>query len=500
MPQERKFDLPSVVVVASSLILLFLNLITPISNHDIGFDIATGRFIRESFSIPDVDVFSHTFQGSPWIIYQWLPDIVFSLIYDITGPDGLVLFKTLIIFLSILVVFFRALKIYGAIAASAGLCLSSLLLSHASDVRTYIFGYPFMAFIILLLNNGRFNIEKSKVKFVFLAATFFLWANVHVSVFLGCIYVAVYGVVDNSTNNNRIKKLTYTALATFLGVGAGITVAAMISPHGFDLWKRLFSLVVDPYFSRVYAELKPFFSLNGYQPLFIIGMVFSSIMAITSGKKNHFNIGVFIVFSLLTIKSARNAGMLAFVMVLPIACGIYVFAGFFSFRKKSVELFLALIAFIIAVFAGLDEPRGLGFAKGFYPKRVYSFIRNSEIPGKAFNDMWYGGSFILEFYPERKVFIDSRTALIYPVDFLKWDYSIIKFAKPGWEGMLLKYDVNWLLLINGRYERLRKALFKSPNWAPLYKDGISDIFLKKTEANLLFSEKLIKSSKTNLYE
>lgn len=495
MTGRTQTDLPAIVVTSSSLFLLILNLITPISSHDIGFDIVTGRLIRETLSIPSVDVFSHTFSGSPWFIYQWLPDIIFSLIYDITGANGLVLFKVVVIFLAILLVFLVAARSYGAVGASVAVCLSYLPLSYSSDVRTYIFGHFFMAVVILLLNTQSLSIEKYKGRLIALMVTIFLWSNVHVSVFLGCIYIVVYGLV-NSSGNSRLRNFIYVGAAALSGLLLGMSVASIINPHGLNLWKRFFLMLTDPYFRRVYAELRPFFSLNGYPPPFLIGMAFSTLLVVISGKKNIFHIGAYLVFALLTILMARNAGLLAFVMLIPIACGVSVFINFFPRRKKTIELVLVLAAFIIIVLSGIGQQRGLGFARGFYPNKVYSFIRKVDMPGKVFNDMWYGGSFILEFYPDRKVFVDSRTALSYPPEFLKYDYAIIKFAAPGWEEMLLKYDVNWILLISGRYDKLREALFKSPDWIPLYKDDVSDIFLRKTEENRLFYERFRKMKKS----
>lgn len=497
--QGKKIDKAGAIIAIASLLQLSMNLITPISNHDIGFDIVTGRLIRETLSIPSLELFSHTFPGSPWFIYQWIPDIIFSIVYDSGGTSGLILFKTALIFFAMLIIFLHASKIFGLIAASIGICLSSLMMQYSSDVRTYIFGYLFMAILILLTNDKYVKLEKHPIRLIILAGIMILWTNVHVTVFLGCLYIAIYGLFYKQGDKWLRKVITVGTTAT-LGLFCGIILASIISPHGFNLWKHFFNILIDPYFRHVYAELNPFFSLNGYSPLLIIGLTISTILVTIGFKKTGHSALVYAIFFLLTIAMARNSGMFALAMIFPVAGGVSTTTDFFPVRRRKIELIMALCVFILMVFSAKNKPGGLDFARGFYPKKVYSFIREANMPGKGFNDMWYGGSFILEFYPERKVFVDSRTALAYPTDFLKKDYAIIKFAQPGWEEMLLKYKVNWVLLIHGRYERFRQALFQSPHWIPLYKDDVSDIFLKNSIENRIYFEnkRLVKNSKTEI--
>jgi hypothetical protein len=55
---------------------------------DLYWHIATGRMIWETGSFPQVDQFSHTFHGHPWIARDWLGDLIFFGTYTLSGLRG----------------------------------------------------------------------------------------------------------------------------------------------------------------------------------------------------------------------------------------------------------------------------------------------------------------------------------------------------------------------------------------------------------------------------
>src|SRR5882757_9191102 len=55
---------------------------------DLYWHIATGRKIWEGGSFPQVDEFSHTFRGHPWIASNWLGDLSFFAAYSLLGLRG----------------------------------------------------------------------------------------------------------------------------------------------------------------------------------------------------------------------------------------------------------------------------------------------------------------------------------------------------------------------------------------------------------------------------
>jgi hypothetical protein len=56
-------------------------------HNDLGWHIATGDLIRATRAIPQVDPWSYTPNGQPWINLAWAWDIVCSLLYEAGGLE-----------------------------------------------------------------------------------------------------------------------------------------------------------------------------------------------------------------------------------------------------------------------------------------------------------------------------------------------------------------------------------------------------------------------------
>jgi len=55
------------------------------------FHIRVGEYILTSGHLPQIDIFSFTFEGKPWVAHQWLGEYIMALINRISGLDGLLL-------------------------------------------------------------------------------------------------------------------------------------------------------------------------------------------------------------------------------------------------------------------------------------------------------------------------------------------------------------------------------------------------------------------------
>src|SRR5436853_103189 len=79
------------VLLVGFLLLLYIVLLPAdrlLLDPDLYWHIATGRKIWEAGSFPQVDEFSHTFRGHPWIARDWLGDLSFFGAYNLLGLRG----------------------------------------------------------------------------------------------------------------------------------------------------------------------------------------------------------------------------------------------------------------------------------------------------------------------------------------------------------------------------------------------------------------------------
>src|SRR5437867_7388765 len=71
-----------------------------LSDADIYWHIATGRWMLTEHAFPRQDIFSHTAFGQPWVSTEWLAQIILTWTYNWFGWRGLVLLCGLVIALT----------------------------------------------------------------------------------------------------------------------------------------------------------------------------------------------------------------------------------------------------------------------------------------------------------------------------------------------------------------------------------------------------------------
>jgi hypothetical protein len=99
------------VGVCSFLALLFLRHFY-VSDPDIWWHLATGRWILQHHALPMTDPFSSYGLGKPWIVYSWMFDVIVQLLYRLFGYAAIVYFEVLIR-MALAVALFHLVRTFG---------------------------------------------------------------------------------------------------------------------------------------------------------------------------------------------------------------------------------------------------------------------------------------------------------------------------------------------------------------------------------------------------
>ena len=83
------------VGVCSFLAMLFVRHFY-VSDPDIWWHLATGRWILQHHALPMTDPFSSYGLGKPWIVYSWMFDVIVQLLYRPFGYAAIAYFEVLI--------------------------------------------------------------------------------------------------------------------------------------------------------------------------------------------------------------------------------------------------------------------------------------------------------------------------------------------------------------------------------------------------------------------
>jgi len=106
-----------------------------------------------------------------------------------------------------------------------------------------------------------------------------------------------------------------------------------------------------------------------------------------------------------------------------------------------------------------------------YPRRTFPFSRRPEA---GFNQFVWGGYILQRLWPAEKVFIDGQTDF-YGEALLREYFEVIN-VDAGWEDVLDKYAVSWMLI--PRDGELAEYLYSVDDdvWNVIYEDDIAVIF------------------------
>ncbi|OGQ40408.1 MAG: hypothetical protein A3A85_01430 [Deltaproteobacteria bacterium RIFCSPLOWO2_01_FULL_42_9] len=201
---------------------------------------------------------------------------------------------------------------------------------------------------------------------------------------------------------------------------------------------------------------------------------------------------VFCLFLLMAVRSIRFTAEFVIVAAPVIGRGfsdILPHANFNLRRKYRYAINIIFIAalfliFYTSVFNSKIYGFGLGLKHRVFPVKAVDFLMENKIQGNMYNSIGYGGYLIWRLFPEQKVFIDGR-GWVYNETLYK-DYLDAHVNPNIWEGLVNKYDIDWVILEYsrdyGKKERMAH-LIDNPEWALVYWDREAIVYAKRGSKN-----------------
>jgi hypothetical protein len=114
-----------------------------------------------------------------------------------------------------------------------------------------------------------------------------------------------------------------------------------------------------------------------------------------------------------------------------------------------------------------------------FPEKISGYLKQNPVPGNMFNDLRYGGYLIWRFYPEKKVFIDTRLIIRSPQFFA--EYLAISDHPELFDRVAEKFNITQVIVPSALYSlhmKLIRRLYSSAYWRLAFTDGASVLFLR----------------------
>ncbi len=453
------------IPVMITIILFFVKIMFPaLYDNDFFWHLKTGEYIFTTQSLPQFDIFSHTFTGKKWVLHEWLTQFIIYLTKHYFGLIGI---KVLVAGL-IAATYYLVFKTARVLTEDDTQAVIISLMFFAPNVifaipRPQMFSYFFFAACLLVLVE--FKYRRVTKRFFLLPIIMLFWANLHGAFIVGIGLLVLFTACEwlnfwltkktDAQERRDLYRLSYFILASAL-----ITA---VNPEFIAYWLYPFQVLsMDAAKTLIMEWQSPDFHAIYNKYYFLLGIAFFAAAVYRAKKPDLTEMIIPIFFFVAALTSGRH---------LPFAClaAVPFFASHYANRTKRAQLVdgqpsvvsgsnlatrqidhvvpalnLAMLVVVAATVIFVEHSRQDSdpIAK-LMPSQAADFVIKNGISGNLFNSYDDGGYLIYRLAPERKVFIDGRADLYGDV-FLK-EFINIHNGTADWREKFDKYAIDYLI-------------------------------------------------------
>ncbi|HMG87138.1 MAG TPA: hypothetical protein VK574_15500 [Terracidiphilus sp.] len=465
-----------VLVVLFTTSVFFALRFDAVTDTDVWWHMAIGRWIVEHGAIPRTEPFSAFGAGKHFEAYSWLFELFVFWCYEKLGLVGIVVFSCAM-----------TVSITAAVHHLVRRLNSSFLLGVVTTfLAVYTMGRlytprPWLASILFftleldILMQARKTRESREL--LWLPVIFVFWVNIHIQFVDGLVVLGI-ALAEALVATRWSTIQTNLRAAKIMWVFLGCILATLINPYGPKIYKVAYDLVAQGAALPQIPELSAisFRSLDDWCVLF-----FALAAAIVLARKNHpsfFEIAL-LAFSILTsFRSQRDVWVLAIVGAAMLA------TGFAEQQADPFQLTVAAIPFVVlaSIAGGWFALLGKGInntelqekLSSSLPVRAVETIKQQRWEGPLYNDFGWGGYLIWSL--QKPVSMYGKTS-VYEVEMLLRSNATWS-GLAGWDSDPDLFAAN--LIIAPRGAPLIQLLSLQPCLQSAYRDNVAEVFVSRS--------------------
>jgi len=446
-----------------------------LGHYDLGWHLAAGDLIRGQGNIPFHDPWSFTSAGRQWYNISWLWDVIASVLFQYANFSGLILFS---VACGAVIAGYLAFVCLSSGASAISVCiavLSSCLLYPAFEAypNIYLSASPNIA--TMLFGVIFYGQCLKRTKRFLLPVMMVLWANLHGGFLIGLFIVGIFGGV-------ALLRRDWVNFKILGFVGAGCFVATFLNPLGWHIYEGLAATLGH------FAQAQITEWLSYYQNMTVPGSIPGIVYIL--------------IFIALELRYRAPCSVEA-----RLLSWLFLFLGFYQFRYMSfffifsaVPLALDLDRLLPEQVTKLEVRRSL-LAAGIIaacalpltymqidpalglPQMLSAqdvdYLQTRFPHARLLNHWNYGGILIFRTRGAIPLFVDGRSATVYPDDLLRDYFKLadLEFNETAWDAMLEKYQIDTVLWVRA-HEELRRFLVGKRGWKEVYTGSYASIYVK----------------------
>ncbi|HVO82434.1 MAG TPA: hypothetical protein VMT28_17020 [Terriglobales bacterium] len=496
------------VLAAVALVYASLAGLRTVTDFDVGWQLATGRWVAQHHQIPSADVFSYTAQGQPWI-YPVGSGLLFYALYLLGGWAMLSWLGAATCAATVALLLRRG----SAITAALAIVAIPRIAQHTTPRADMFTVLLFAAFLTVLWQQH----ETGRARLWLLPVLMIAWVNLHLGFVAGLALLGGYVLIEvlempwkelRTRVGERLRRSWPWLLAT---IGA-----TLVNPWGWGIYRALLrqnsAMAQHSEWIIEWAPVRLSWTLvtNGVSLInpggaFYVMLLIAAVAVPAALLRRQPGAAMLLIgAAVMSMRHIRFQGLFAVVLVVVAGAVLASALNAAWFRPKDARLrsMLAVGASMavltLACLRSFDlvtdrtylATTEIGsFGSGlswWFPERAAAFIERENIPGQIFNTYNEGGFITWRLGLKYRDYIDGRAIPFGPELFQRNGTVLLTPPdSPEWQSEAQRYDINALIVPLARYNALQffpvlPQFCASNAWRPVYLDEVSAVFVRRT--------------------
>lgn len=477
---------------------------------DFWWHLKAGEIIITNRAIPRTDLFSFTAAGQPFILQNWLVEVIYYGAYKAGGLALLVALNALLLVAALLPIYHLCRQATNQLKLSViTALLPAVLLLYFGSVRSQVFSFAlFSAFYWVL---SMYRSRRRDVLWALPLLTI-VWVNVHGAFVLGLGLIGLFLVCEMARRlaygdtRDTLPPAELRKLGLFLVLSAAAT---LINPETYRIYGYIRAVATNPASQQLVLEWQPPRISELIGIVLFFGPFFITLMVLlgASRKPDLIDLVLVLVFSALGLSAVRN-GVWFSLIAAPIIARYFPTIDFcpardtlrrfrvgraftdwigprsgppapirYRLNRQIAVLMLTLVVLVSPwVYPHLGNPAfGNTLWEKSTPVGAMDYIQQNALEGNIYHPQIYGDYLIWRLWPQQRSFVDGRVHL--------FDSAVVRdyrmaFNDSHWDERLAAYDIKYVLLSKDEDEnrRMIESARESPGWRLIYEDDVSVMF------------------------
>ena len=467
------------MLVAAACVLLsvtFLNSTTDLWQH-----LAVGRAIWELHRVPTTQLWTWPTYGTPDVNASWGFRALIWPLWQGFGVWGLALWRWATT-LAAFALLWAAARRMGARGPSAlvVLVLCALVYRQRSQIRPETLVAVLLAAELWILESWRAGRDRT----VWIVAIAWVWANAHISYWVGLALLGIYGL-EAIARRRPWRKL--------LWVGLAAAAFSLVNPWGWRALWQPFEYFLYWRHEAIFQTIGELQSIgwrnNSRNGLLLLAPLWPLLMVLR-WRRRGFDPAeplVMVLFYAMAFPTQRFLGYWALVAAPFVArdladwtAGVRLPAALRGAWPRGALAAAVCALAVVPELSRWELPIGVGFDWKYFPVRACDFVKEHGIHGRSFNPFSAGGYMVYRFWPERDQlpFMDIHQAGTREDRYL---YAYTMQERRAWQMLDAKYRFDYILM--HRQDQLDDVfagfLDTDSTWARVFLDDAGAVLVRR---------------------